>query len=49
MKKEAQAISNKLIKNEALNYEDRTFLIGFIYFALEFIDYCKTHKMKETE
>jgi hypothetical protein len=44
VKTEAQAISKKLIKNEALTYEDRTFLIGFIYFALEFIDYSKQHK-----
>lgn len=42
MKTEAFAIQNKLIKNEALTYEDKTFLIGFIYFALEFQDYIKT-------
>lgn len=49
MKTEALAIQKKLIKNEPLTYEDRTFLIGYIYFALEFVDYCKVHKMKETE
>lgn len=35
MKPEALAIQRKLINNDTLTYEDRTFLIGFIYFALE--------------
>lgn len=35
MKPEALAIQRKLINNDTITYEDRTFLIGFIYFALE--------------
>jgi hypothetical protein len=41
VKTEAQKIYKKLIANEALTYEDRTFLIGFILFALEFQDFIK--------
>jgi hypothetical protein len=41
MKTEALKIQEKLIHSEALNNADRNFLIGFIYFALEFQDYIK--------
>ena len=45
MKTEALTIQKKLIGNEALNYEDRTFLIGFIYFALELQEFIKERKL----
>ena len=41
MKTEALKIKEKLIHSETLTHEDRTFLIGFIFFALEFQDYIK--------
>jgi len=42
MKTEALKIAEKLIHSrEPLTYEDKTFLIGFIYFALEFQEYIK--------
>jgi len=41
VKTEALRIQKKLIGNESLTYEDRTFLIGFILFALEFQDFIK--------
>ena len=44
MKTKALEIQQKLIKNESLDYEDRTFLIGFIMFALEFQEYIKETK-----
>jgi hypothetical protein len=44
MKTEALKIQQKLVANEPLNYEDRTFLIGFIMFSLEFQEYVKGHK-----
>ena len=42
MKTEVLAIQRKLINNDTLTYEDRTFLIGFMLFALEFQEYIKT-------
>ncbi len=45
MKIKALELIQKLIKNEALDYEDRTFLIGYIYFSLEFQDYIKSQKI----
>ena len=44
MKTKALEIQQKLIDNKALEYNDRTFLIGFILFALEFQDYIKETK-----
>ncbi len=41
MKTEALQIQEKLIKDEPLTRIDRNFLIGFIYFALEFQEYIK--------
>lgn len=45
MKTEALSIQKKLINNEALTYEDRTFLIGFIYFSLELQEFIKERKL----
>lgn len=39
MKTDAQRIYKKLIANEALTYEDRTFLIGYILFSIAFQDF----------
>ena len=49
MKVEALAIQRKLINNDTLTYEDRTFLIGFIIFALEFQEYIKTAHHRDVQ
>jgi hypothetical protein len=48
MKPEALTIQKKLITNDTLTYEDRTFLIGFIYFALELREFIG-HDRRPTE
>lgn len=44
MKTEAIKVSEKLRKSEPLTNDDRTFLLGFIYFALEFQEYVKGNR-----
>jgi hypothetical protein len=44
VKTKALELIQKLLKNETLDYEDRTFLLGFIMFSLEFQDYVKGTK-----
>ena len=41
MKTKALEIQNKLIDDKPLTYQDRTFLIGFITFSLEFVNYVR--------
>lgn len=38
------AIEHKLAKDQPLTYEDRTFLLGFIMFSKEFVDYVREEK-----
>jgi hypothetical protein len=44
MKTTALKIQKKLIDNEALTYEEKTFLIGYICFATEFVDYVREER-----
>jgi hypothetical protein len=44
MKTEALKIQKKLIDNEPLTYEDKTFLIGFIIFSLEFVNHVREER-----
>ena len=44
MKIEALRIQKKLINNDSLTYEERTFLIGFIEFSNHFVDYVREER-----
>lgn len=44
MKTESLKIQKKLINNEPLTYEERTFLIGYICFSNEFVDYVREER-----
>ena len=44
MKTEALKIQKKLLKDEALPYDEKTYLIGYITFATEFVDYVREER-----
>lgn len=44
MWKTVSVLQNKLAKEEPLTHDDRTFLLGFLIFAKEFVDYVREEK-----